>query len=180
MLTVDMDTDVERIACPACGARLAVMPRVKYLICTRCGSEYLVQRRGSAIGLEPFVPEQFEISRQIAEVEREQGEGCSNVFFWIFVVVGVFFCVGGYLSRTLFGTSLPLVIGWAISMLALSVGAVVMLRMLNARRAERVKLEARRQRLYEQQYRPGDAESTAQDSLRSAPGKARPDGTHSP
>src|SRR5215210_5538817 len=81
-----MEVDVVRIACPACGSRLSVMPRVKYLACKHCGSEYLVQRRGNTIGLEPFVEEQYEISQKIAEVERSQGEGCSNVFFWIFLV----------------------------------------------------------------------------------------------
>ncbi len=138
-----------RIACPACGSRLAVMPRIEYLACTHCGSEYLVQRRGNSIGLEPFAAEQYEISQQIAAVERSQSEGCSNVFFWVFLVAGIFFCGAGYLSRTFFNTSVPLVIGWAVSLLALIVAASVLLRVLNTQRAERLKLEARQQELYE-------------------------------
>src|SRR5215213_2551313 len=60
-----MEVDAVRVTCPACGSRLTVMPRVQYLACTHCGSEYLVQRRGSAVGLETFAADQYEISRQI-------------------------------------------------------------------------------------------------------------------
>ncbi len=126
------------------------MPRVQYLACRNCGSEYTVQRRGNSIGLEPFVPEQVEISKQIAEVEKSQGEGCSNVFFWILLVTGIGFCGIGFLSRALFQTSIPFVIGWAISLITLVLAAGVMLRMLNTQREERLRLEAKRQKLYEQ------------------------------
>src|SRR5438876_4681276 len=144
-----MDVDAIRIACPACGTRLTVMPRVEYLACTHCGSEYLVQRRGSAVGLEPFAPEQYEIGRQIAAVEKSQGEGCSNVFFWIFAVAGVFFCGMGYLGRTLLNNNnVPLVLGWAISLLALTLASGILLRALNTQRAERLQLEAKRRELY--------------------------------
>jgi len=145
-----MEVDAVKLACPACGSRLAVMPRIEYLACTHCGSEYLVRRRGNSIGLEPFAAEQYEISQQIAAVEKSQGEGCSNVFFWIFLVASLFFCGAGYLSRTFFNTSVPLVIGWAISLLALIVAAGVLLRSLNTQREDRLKLEARQQTLYEQ------------------------------
>jgi DNA-directed RNA polymerase subunit RPC12/RpoP len=145
-----MDVDGIRIACPACGSRLVAMPRVKYLACAHCGSEYLVQRRGNTVGLEPFEPEQFAISQEIAEVERTQNVGCSNVFFWIFAVTAVFFCGFGYLSRTLFDSSVPMIVGWVISVVSLVVAAGVMLQMLNTERAKRLKLEARRQELYEQ------------------------------
>ena len=145
-----MDVDGVKIACPACGSRLTVMPRVKYLACTHCGSEFLVQKRGNSIGLEPFEPEQFEISQQIAEVERVQGEGCSNVFFWIFVVTGVFFCGIGFASRAIFNSVIPMIAGWAVSVVALVVAAGVLLRMLNVELAKRLKLEARQQELYEQ------------------------------
>jgi DNA-directed RNA polymerase subunit RPC12/RpoP len=145
-----MDVEGVRIACPACGYRLTVMPRVDYLACARCGSEYLVQRKGSSIGLEPFAPEQYELSRQIAGIEAAQGAACSNVFFWILLVAGVLFCGLGFLTRALFQTSVIFVLGWAISLLALAAAAVVLLRHLNAQRAERLKLERRRQELYEQ------------------------------
>lgn len=127
---------------------MAVMPRIEYLACTRCGSEYLVRRRGSAVGLEPFAAEQYELSRQIAEVERSQSEGCSNVFFWIFLVAGIFFCGIGYLGRTFFRTNDLFVIGWAIALLALVLAATALLRVLNTQRAERQRLEARQQELY--------------------------------
>jgi DNA-directed RNA polymerase subunit RPC12/RpoP len=145
-----MDVDGVKIACPACGTRLTVMPRVKYLACTHCGSEYLVQKRGSSVGLEPFEPEQYEISQEIAEVERVQGLGCSNVFFWIFLITGIFFCGLGFASRAIFNSTVPMVVGWAVSMLALVVAAGVLLRMLNSEREKRLKLEARRQELFEQ------------------------------
>jgi DNA-directed RNA polymerase subunit RPC12/RpoP len=145
-----MDIDGVKIVCPACGWRLVVMPRVEYLACRNCGSEYTVQRKGNSIGLEPFVPEQVEISRQIAEVERSQGEGCSNVFFWILLVTGVLFCGVGFLSRALFQTSVPFVLGWGISIITLVVAAGVLLRSLNTQREQRLRLEAERQRLYEQ------------------------------
>lgn len=144
-----MEVDSVRISCPACGSRLTVMPRVQYLACTHCGSEYLVQRRGNAVGLESFAPEQYEISQQIAAVERSQGEGCSNVFFWVFLVTGLLFCVMGFLGRTLFqNNNFLLVIGWAISMLMLVLAAGVLLRSLNAQREERLTLEARQQELH--------------------------------
>jgi DNA-directed RNA polymerase subunit RPC12/RpoP len=145
-----MDVEGVRIVCPACGYRLTVMPRIEYLACARCGSEYAVQRKGSSIGLEPFAPEQFELSKQIAGIEEAQGAACSNVFFWILLVAGVLFCGLGFFTRALFQTSVVFVLGWAISLLALAAAAVVLLRHLNAQRAERLKLEARRQELYEQ------------------------------
>jgi DNA-directed RNA polymerase subunit RPC12/RpoP len=145
-----MDVDGVRIVCPACGRRLVVMPRVEYIACRNCGSEYTVQRKGNTIGLEAFVPEQVELSRQIADVERSQGEGCSNVFFWILLVTGVLFCGIGFLSRTLFHTSVPFVLGWAISLITLVVAAGVLLRSLNTQREQRLRLEAKRQKLYEQ------------------------------
>jgi hypothetical protein len=126
------------------------MPRIEYLACARCGSEYSVQRKGSSIGLEPFVPEQYEISRQIAGIEEAQGAACSNVFFWILLVAGVLFCGVGFLTRALFQTSVVFVVGWAVSLLALVAAAGVLLRHLNTQRAERLKLEARRQALYDQ------------------------------
>src|SRR5437588_1526204 len=144
-----MDVDAVRIACPACGTRLTVMPRVEYLACTHCGSEYLVQRRGRSVGLEPFAAEYYEISKQIAAVERSQGEGCSNVFFWILLVAFVFFCVLGYLGRTLFqNNNTLLIVGWAVALLALVLAAGVLLRSLNASRMQRLRLEARQRRLY--------------------------------
>jgi hypothetical protein len=155
-----MDVDGVKIICPACGWRLVVMPRVEYLACRNCGSEYTVQRKGNSIGLEPFVPEQVEISRQIAEVERSQGEGCSNVFFWLLLVTGVLFCGIGFLSRALFQTSVPFVLGWAISLIVLVVAAGVMLRSLNTQREERLRLEAKRQELYEQMGGGGDGSDT--------------------
>jgi predicted RNA-binding Zn-ribbon protein involved in translation (DUF1610 family) len=145
-----MDVDGVKIVCPACGRRLVVMPRVQYLACRNCGSEYTVQRRGNSVGLEPFAPEQVELSRQIADIERSQGEGCSNVFFWILLVTGVFFCGIGFLSRALFQTSVPFILGWAISLIMLVVAAGALLRRLNTQRFERLKLEATRQKLYEQ------------------------------
>jgi DNA-directed RNA polymerase subunit RPC12/RpoP len=145
-----MEVDAVRIACPACGSRLTVMPRIQYLACKHCGSEYLVQRRGNTIGLEAFAEEQFELSKQIAAVEQTQTEGCSNVFFWIFAVAGIFFCLLGYLGRTFLNTSIPLIVGWALSLLALVAAAGVLVKMLNSQRGERLKLEARQQELYEQ------------------------------
>lgn len=157
-----MDVEGVRIACPACGTRLTVMPRVKYLACTHCGSEYLVQRRGSAIGLEPFAQEQYEISREIAAVERAQGEGCSNVFFWIFAVAGVLFCGAGYLGRTFLHNNILFIGGWLVSMLVLVLAAGVLLRSLNTQRSERLKLEARQRQLYESQQQEDDLLSSSQ------------------
>lgn len=145
-----MEVDAVRIACPACGSRLTVMPRIQYLVCKHCGSEYLVQRRGNTIGLEAFAEEQFELSKQIAAIEQTQSVGCSNVFFWIFAVAGIFFCLLGYLGRTFLKSNIPLVLGWALSLLALVVAAGVLGKMLNSQRKERLKLEGRQQELYEQ------------------------------
>jgi hypothetical protein len=125
------------------------MPRVEYLACTHCGSEYLVRRRGSTVGLEPFAAEQFEISKQIADVEKSQGEGCSNVFFWILLVAFIFFCFLGYLGRTLFQNNNTLLIaGWVVSLLALALAAVTLLRMLSRSRMQRLKLEAKQREYY--------------------------------
>src|SRR3954471_14819790 len=144
-----MEVDAVRVTCPACGSRLTVMPRVQYLACTHCGSEYLVQRHGRAVGLETFAAEQYEISRQIAEVERSQGEGCSNVFFWVFLVTSLLFCGMGFLGRTFFGNNnLLLVVGWAISMLTLVLAAGVLLRSLNTQRDQRLELEAKQHELF--------------------------------
>lgn len=150
-----------RIACPACGSRLTIMARADYVVCKRCGSQYMVQRSGNTIGLESFAPEQYELSRKISEVEQSQGEGCSNVFFWIFVVAGIFFCGVGYLGRALFQTNVPLVVGWAISIIALVVAAGVLLRTLGAQRVERLKLEARQRDLYAAQGESDEEEAQA-------------------
>ena len=155
-----MDVDGVRIVCPACGSRLVILPRVQYIACRHCGSEYTVQRRGNSISLEPFSAEQFEISRQIAEVEREQGEGCSNVFFWILLVSGVLFCGLGFLTRALFHSSVIFILGWAVSMVALVAAAGVMLRTLNEQRQVREKLEAKQEALYEQMGSASEEEAT--------------------
>lgn len=158
-----MDVDAVRIACPACGTRLTVMPRVEYLACTHCGSEYLVRRRGAAVGLEPFAPEQYQISQQIAEVERTQGEGCSNVFFWIMAVAFVFVCMLGYLGRTFFHNDNTLLIGgWVVSIVVLVLAAGVLLRMLNTSRLERLKLEAKQRRLVEAEIAAREAKPEAE------------------
>src|SRR6185503_13434086 len=104
---------------------------------------------------EPFEPEQFEISKKLADVERLQGEGCSNVSFWIFAVIGVFFCLFGFLGRALLNNITPVIIGWALSLAALAVAAVMLLQTLGVQRGERMKLEARQQELFEQR---GDTE----------------------
>ncbi|MDQ5825916.1 MAG: hypothetical protein M3441_17110 [Chloroflexota bacterium] len=146
-----MEVDAVRVACPACGSRLTIMPRVDYVACKHCGSEYLVQGRGNTVGLEPFSQEQYDISRQIAEVEKKQGEGCSNVFFWILLVMAVAFCGAGYLGRTFFANNNVLLIGgWAISLLTLGAAAVVLLRVLNTQRGDRLKLEEQQRELYAQ------------------------------
>ena len=160
-----MEVDAVRIACPACGKRLTIMPRVEYVACTHCGSEYLVQRRGNAVGLEPFAQEQYDISKQIAAVEQSQGEGCSNVFFWILLVTAVLFCGLGFLGRTLFhNNNTLLILGWAISMLVLVLAAGVLLRVLNTQRFERLNLEAKQQAL--QEKRDEEAESPASEYTR--------------
>jgi DNA-directed RNA polymerase subunit RPC12/RpoP len=145
-----MDVDGVKIVCPACGSRLVILPRVQYIACRHCGSEYTVNRRGNSIGLEPFSPEQFELSRQIANVEKEQAEGCSNVFFWILLVSGVLFCGLGFLTRALFQSSWIFVAGWAISLIVLVAAAGVMLRTLNAQREVRISLEAKQKAMFEQ------------------------------
>jgi hypothetical protein len=117
-----------------------------------------VNRRGNSIGLEPFSPEQFELSRQIADVENVQAEGCSNVFFWILLVSGVLFCGLGFLSRALFQSSWIFIAGWAISLIVLVAAGGVMLRMLNAQREVRLELEARQRTLYEQMATGNEAE----------------------
>lgn len=155
-----MDVDGVRIVCRACGSRLVILPRVQYIACRHCGSEYTVQRRGNSIGLEPFSAEQFEISRQIAEVEREQGEGCSNVFFWILLVSGVLFCGLGFLTRALFHSSVIFILGWAVSMVTLVAAAGVMLRTLNEQREVRLKLEAKQKALYEQMGAASEGEAS--------------------
>ncbi|HST04288.1 MAG TPA: hypothetical protein VLQ48_06080 [Chloroflexia bacterium] len=157
-----MDIDGVRIVCPACGSRLVILPRVQYIACRHCGSEYTVNRRGNSIGLEPFSPEQFEISRQIADVERVQGEGCSNVFFWILLVTGVLFCGLGFLTRALFQSSWIFIAGWAISVIVLVAAGGVALRLLNEQRFVRETLEAKQKDLYDQM---GDVdETTAPDA----------------
>lgn len=153
-----MDVDGVKIVCPACGSRLVILPRVQYIACRHCGSEYTVNRRGNSIGLEPFSPEQFELSRQIADVENVQAEGCSNVFFWILLVSGVLFCGLGFLSRALFQSSWIFIAGWAISLIVLVAAGGVMLRMLNAQREVRLELEARQRTLYEQMATDNEAE----------------------
>jgi hypothetical protein len=135
---------------------------VQYIACRHCGSEYTVNRRGNSIGLEPFSPEQFEISRQIADVERVQGEGCSNVFFWILLVTGVLFCGLGFLTRALFQSSWIIIAGWAISVIVLVAAGGVALRLLNEQRFVRETLEAKHKDLYEQMG--GDDETTPADA----------------
>lgn len=122
-----------------------------------------MSRRGASVGLEPFAAEQYEISKQIAAVERTQGEGCSNVFFWIFLVAIIFFCGAGYLGRTFLHNNILFVVGWGISLFALALAAGVLMRMLNTQRTQRLKLEAKQRKLYEMQYAEEEpAEATEQ------------------
>ena len=145
-----MDVDGVRIVCPACGRRLVVMPRIEYIACRNCGSEYTVQRKGNTIGLEAFVPEQVELSRQIADVERSQGEGCSNVFFWILLVTGVLFCGSRLPQPRPIPDERPLRPRLGDLSDHPRGGCGRAPPSLNTQREQRLRLEAKRQKLYEQ------------------------------
>ncbi|HMA36780.1 MAG TPA: hypothetical protein VKY74_20160 [Chloroflexia bacterium] len=141
-----MDETV-RVRCPACETRLDLPPRATYATCRKCGSEYLVSRRGGAYTLQPLTPEEFVLSQQVATVEREGEMGCANTALSISAGVVVLFCVIGGVGRFVFNNTLICLVAGIIALGMVSVGAVVMLRNLRRDQRRRARLVARQEAL---------------------------------
>ena len=132
-----------RVRCLACGTRLELPPRTAYAACRKCGSEYLVSRRGGAYGLEPLTPDEFALTQEVAAVERAQEMGCANTALSLLAGVVVLFCVIGGLGRLIFNNQLICVVAWALALVVLIPGAVVMQRNLERDRRRKARLLAR-------------------------------------
>lgn len=48
-------TDFISLSCPSCGSRLQITNQTKQFLCASCGNEYLVNRTGGIVSLEPVV-----------------------------------------------------------------------------------------------------------------------------
>jgi DNA-directed RNA polymerase subunit RPC12/RpoP len=129
-----------RVRCLACQARLELPPRATYAACRKCGSEYLVSRRGGAYALQPLAPEEVALTQQVAAVEREQEMGCANTALSLLAGIVILFCVVGGLGQILFNNRLSCVGSWVVALAFVVPGAIVMLRNLqrDARRKARL------------------------------------------
>jgi DNA-directed RNA polymerase subunit RPC12/RpoP len=119
-----------RVRCLACQARLELPPRATYAACRKCGSEYLVSRRGGAYALQPLAPEEVALTQQVAAVEREQERGCANTALSLLAGIVILFCVVGGLGQVLFNNRLICVGSWVVALALVVPGAIVMLRNL--------------------------------------------------
>jgi DNA-directed RNA polymerase subunit RPC12/RpoP len=119
-----------RVRCLACQARLELPPRATYAACRKCGSEYLVSRRGGAYALQPLAPEEVVLTQQVAAVEREQEMGCANTALSLLAGIVILFCVVGGLGQVLFNNRLVCVGSWVVALALVVPGAIVMLRNL--------------------------------------------------
>ncbi len=115
-----------RVRCLACQARLELPPRATYAACRKCGSEYLVSRRGGAYALQPLAPEEVALTQQVAAVEREQEMGCANTALSLLAGIVILFCVVGGLGQVLFNNRLICVGSWVVALALVVPGAIVM------------------------------------------------------
>jgi DNA-directed RNA polymerase subunit RPC12/RpoP len=138
-----------RVRCLACGARLELPPRTTYATCRKCGSEYLVSRRGGAYALQALAPEELQLTKDVAAVEREGELGCANTALSMLAVVVVLFCVVGGVGQVVFNSRVVCFGAGLIALALVGVGAVVMLRNLERDRR-------RKERLLAAHAAPGD------------------------
>ncbi len=129
-----------RVRCLACQARFDLPPRSQYAACRKCGSEYLVSRKGGAYTLEPLTPAEFALSQQVAVVEREQEMGCANTALSLLAGVVVLFCAIGGIGRLVFDNSAACLVSWLLALLVVVPGAVIMLRNLERDRRRKARL----------------------------------------
>jgi DNA-directed RNA polymerase subunit RPC12/RpoP len=133
-----------RVRCLACGARLELPPRTTYATCRKCGSEYLVSRRGGAYALQALAPEELQLTKDVAAVEREGELGCANTALSMLAVVVVLFCVIGGVGQVVFNSRAVCFGAGVIALALVGVGAVVMLRNLERDRRRKDRLLAAR------------------------------------
>src|SRR5689334_21877990 len=114
-----------RVRCLACQARMELPPRAAYAACRKCGSEYLVNRRGGAYALQPLAPEEMALTRQVAAVEREQEMGCANTALSLLAGIVILFCVVGGLGQVLFNNRLVCVGSWVVALAFVVPGALL-------------------------------------------------------
>ena len=48
-------TNFISLSCPSCGSRLQITNQTEQFVCASCGNEYLVNRKGGIVSLEPVV-----------------------------------------------------------------------------------------------------------------------------
>lgn len=133
-----------RVRCLACGVRLELPPRTTYATCRKCGSEYLVSRKGGAFALQALAPEEMQLTKDVAAVEREGELGCANTALSMLAVVVVLFCVIGGVGQVLFNSRAVCFGAGLIALGLVGVGAVIMLRNLERDRRRRERLLAGR------------------------------------
>jgi DNA-directed RNA polymerase subunit RPC12/RpoP len=131
-----------RVRCLACDARLTLPPKADYAACRTCGSEYLVQRRGGAVTLQPITPDELERTRAVAAIEREGEMGCANTALSLLAACVILLCVVGGIGLQFFNSRL--ICGGAafVALLLVIVGSVVMRRNLERSRLDRLRLLA--------------------------------------
>ena len=116
------NTEVVRMRCPTCERRLEVPTNIKFVACTRCGSEYSVNKQGGTLTLTPYLDQVQELNEQIVRAEQAQAGGCANLtftsvglgllVFFIFGMIGLFF------NRLALGCLL----GWGLAVIIIVAG----------------------------------------------------------
>jgi len=139
-----VDDELMRVRCLACGARLSLPSGTTYAACKKCGSEYLVSRRGGAYALQPISPDELALTREVAEVEREGEMGCANLALSMLAGVVILFCVIGGIGRFVLGSQAICVGSGVLALIMVAASAVLMLRNLERDRLRKVRLLASR------------------------------------
>jgi len=125
------ESDLVRLRCSTCGRRLVVPTDAKMVACTRCGSEYTVEKHGGTMTLSVLLDDVQELNAEIATNERIQQGGCASISFGALRVSLAAFLIAGILGAFFNQFALGCLLGWGVAMPVLFLGSAFSMRYLN-------------------------------------------------
>lgn len=157
------NTEVIRMRCPTCERRLEVPTTAKLVACARCGSEYVVNKRGGTITLTPYRDQVQELNEQIAHAEQEQAGGCANLTFSSVGLGALAFFIFGMLGIFFDRLALGCFVGWLVAMVIVFFGFAFAGRFVNS---DQVRLNHLRRVREEVASSEGDEVENAQPEVK--------------
>lgn len=151
------EAELVRLRCSTCGRRLVVPTDAKMVACTRCGSEYSVEKHGGTMTLSPLLDQVQEINAEIASSERLQQSGCASISFGAVGFGLIAFLVAGILGAIFNQLALGCFAGWGIALIVIFFGSAFSMRYLNENQRQLNVLTAEREAAM-------DAEMAAEDA----------------